>query len=134
MPSMNELSFLIVDDEPFFVVLLEQYLNKLGVREINVVPDGPRAIEFIDRQGQGPDIVLLDMTMPEMSGGQVLGELAAREFSGIVVLVSGADPETLEYAKGFANSRDVRVPGYIQKPLSFKQLKTAFAEMGIGAA
>jgi putative two-component system response regulator len=80
---------LIVDDEPANILLLETYLENSGV-EIRGISDS-RQVESVFREFE-PDIVLLDLHMPEPDGLEVLRRLrSARESLGYlpVVMLTG---------------------------------------------
>ena len=84
---------LIVDDDPDVLRLFARMLQVDGDRlEVVTATSGEQALEELDRRP--PDVVLLDLVMPEIDGWQVLGRIrqdkAAREIP--VILVSGQDP------------------------------------------
>ena len=75
--SINETAIehegvLIVDDNEQNLELLHAYLDELG-GEVRVAHDGIEAIESVAKQA--PDIILLDIMMPRMSGFQVCEKL-----------------------------------------------------------
>ena len=77
---------LIVDDNPHIVRLLARMLHadNPGLRVLEAY-GGRQGMEII--QAQGPDLVLLDLAMPEMSGRQFLEELARSDAAGKTQLV-----------------------------------------------
>ena len=80
---------LIVDDEPANILLLETYLENSGV-EMRSLSDS-RLVETVFREFE-PDIVLLDLHMPDPDGLEVLRRLrSARESLGYlpVVMLTG---------------------------------------------
>jgi DNA-binding response OmpR family regulator len=65
---MNQATILIVDDEPDIRAILETFLQAHGFRTLTAA-DGIEAVELgVNRR---PDLVLLDVMMPDMSGFQV---------------------------------------------------------------
>ena len=66
---------LIVDDDPDILRLVEFRLRKGGHRVV-AVPGGPDALAVVDERG-APDVVVLDVTMPEMDGFETLRRLRA---------------------------------------------------------
>jgi CheY-like chemotaxis protein len=115
MPLISDLRFLVVDDEAFIQKLAVRILGQLGAQRIDTASDGGEALAKLG--GEGPDVMLVDLSMPGMGGAQLLRELAARGYKGAVILVSGADEETLSFAQGLAQHHEVNVLGYIVKPL-----------------
>lgn len=85
---------LIVDDEPSIRSLVRDVLELEG-HEILEAPDGPSALALVD--SDDPDLMVLDIMMPGMSGLDVLRTLR-REHSGsdlpIILLTAAADDDT----------------------------------------
>ncbi len=74
VPSEARESILIVDDTPANLRLLSQMLAPHGYH-VRPVPDGPLALAAV--QAEPPDLILLDIRMPEMDGYQVCEHLKA---------------------------------------------------------
>ncbi|MNQ07414.1 Response regulator receiver domain-containing protein [Pseudomonas linyingensis] len=109
-------SVLIADDEPNIVISLEFLLEQAGYR-IRVAHDGQEALEAIQRQP--PDLVLLDVMMPNLSGYdlcQKIRENPAWQHMRIVMLT--AKGREVEVSKGLALGADA----YITKPFSTQEL------------
>ncbi len=64
---------LVVDDEPSILEVLRRYLTKAGY-QIQVAPHGAAALEMV-HSGLMPDLIVLDLMMPVMSGFEVLSTL-----------------------------------------------------------
>jgi len=85
---------LIVDDEPFIRNALMSILNSLGYNP-TLAENGIKAIEIIKKEN--PDIVLLDVKMPEMDGITTLKKI--REISKdilVIMLTAYGDEETMK--------------------------------------
>ena len=65
--------------------------------------------------------MLVDMKMPEMSGADLLRHLAERHYSGAIILVSGADKDTVTIAESLAKYRELNVLGHIIKSMTAKR-------------
>jgi serine phosphatase RsbU (regulator of sigma subunit) len=74
IPSAARKSILIVDDTPANLRLLSQMLAEQGYH-VRPVPDGPLALVAV--QAEPPDLILLDIRMPEMDGYEVCEQLKA---------------------------------------------------------
>ncbi|OCH15739.1 sigma-54-dependent Fis family transcriptional regulator [Aliivibrio sp. 1S165] len=79
---MQKKYLLMVEDTASVAALYRSYLNPLGV-EINVVAKGSEAIETVAKRA--PDLVLLDLRLPDMTGFDVLAEI--RKFNKEVPVV-----------------------------------------------
>jgi CheY-like chemotaxis protein len=80
---------LLIDDDAFYRGVLRQILEDGGHQIIEAV-NGPQGLELF--RTQQPDLVVTDMRMPGVDGGEVIRKL--REMSGSlrIVAVSGAAP------------------------------------------
>lgn len=100
---------LIVDDEPRFLRLIEANLQTEGY-EIIQAKDGKQAVD--ETVSQQPDLVLLDVMMPEMDGFQACERI--REFSNVPIIMLTAKGEEDQRIKGLNLGAD----DYIVKPFS----------------
>ena len=97
---MPDKTILIVDDTPAniaaaLIILKDQYRTK-------VATSGARALEHA-RAGDKPDLILLDVTMPEMDGYEVCARLKADpETASIPVVFLTARTEAEDEAKGLS--------------------------------
>jgi two-component system response regulator AtoC len=99
---------LVVDDEENVRLALTTLLRKHGY-EVEVAGNGREALELLGRFG--PDFVLTDVRMPQMSGVDLLGEIKARGFDATVIVMSafGRIDQALEVIRAGAYD-------YIAKP------------------
>jgi DNA-binding response OmpR family regulator len=100
---------LAVDDEPGILRLLRLELEDQGFRVITA-PDGRSALRLADEQR--PDILLVDIMMPEMSGLEVMRR-AQEEFDLPVILITARDSD-LDKVRGLEMGAD----DYIVKPFN----------------
>lgn len=107
---------LIVDDTPQNLRLLSQMLTKQGY-QIRAALNGPRALAAV--QATPPDLILLDIMMPEMDGYEVCKRLKADEHTcNIPILFISALNETEDKVKGFAAG----ALDYITKPFQLEEV------------
>lgn len=110
-------SILVVDDTPANLSLLAGLLKKKGYR-VRPVPSGRLALEAAGKEP--PDLVLLDINMPEMDGYEVCRRLKEDErLCGIPVIFISALSETLDKVRAF------RTGGvdYVTKPFQFEEVE-----------
>jgi CheY-like chemotaxis protein len=96
-------TILVVDDEPLIAMALEAVLEDAGHR-VATAANGRQGLERL-AQAPRPDLVLLDMMMPVMSGPAMLAAMAADPgLDGVPVIVLSSLPEEAvrERAKGVA--------------------------------
>lgn len=108
---------LIVDDEEAIVSLLSDYL-KLNNYEVLVAYDGEEAVR---KAFEKPDIILLDVNMPEQDGFAVCSQI--RDFVSCPIIFLTARIEDADKIKGFSVGGD----DYILKPFSIDELGARIA-------
>jgi PAS domain S-box-containing protein len=116
-------TILVVDDEAQIVKVCARLLQKFGY-EVMTAPGGRQAIELVRRYGAKISLVLLDMTMPEMSGRQTY-ETLRKIMPGIKVLLSSGcsiEGQAQELLNGGCN-------GFIQKPFDAVVLSAKVREI-----
>ncbi len=101
---------LIVDDHAAFRSLARQVLQADGYDVIGEAADGRTGLDAA--RSLQPDVVLLDVRLPDMDGFQVAGDLAQRCTAAVVVTSSSDDPlyparATTSGARGFVAKHDV---------------------------
>ncbi len=116
-------TILLVDDEEIILYAGEQMLNKLGYKVL-VAKSGREALEIYKENQDTIDLVLLDMVMPAMGGGETY-EKMKEICSDIKVLLSSGyslDGQATEIMNKGCD-------GFIQKPFSLKELSQKVKEM-----
>ena len=109
-------TILVVDDEEIVRRTATSALEHAGYTVLQA-GNGREAIAVYEEQQGNIDLVLLDMTMPVMSGEETLGALRTRYPDVKVVLSSGFDE--IEASQRFA---DKRLAGFLQKPYAARTL------------
>jgi len=108
---------LVVDDEPQVRQLMEHFLAERGY-EVRVAETGRLGLEALDTFT--PDVVLLDMHMPEMDGLETLERLVARAPSLPVIMVTvNDDVETT------SRLLQLGAADYVPKPFNLEYLEQA---------
>ena len=107
---------LIADDEPNIVISLEYLLQREGYRVL-VARDGQEALDLAEQMH--PDIVLLDVMLPKVSGFEVCQKLRENPALGRMrILMLTAKGRDVEMSKGLALGADA----YVTKPFSTQDL------------
>jgi CheY-like chemotaxis protein len=114
---------LLVDDEDIIVDIGKKNLEKLGYKAMTA-RNGKEAVELYKKNQDNIDIVVLDMIMPEMGGGETYEKLREINPDVKVILSSGYSIE------GQASEILKRgCDGFIQKPFRMKMLSRKISEV-----
>jgi two-component system response regulator AlgR len=93
--ELAALRTLIVDDEPLAVERVQVICAEIPtVRVVGTASDGAAALRLADKLS--PDLVLLDMTMPEMDGLAVARHFAGQDQAPVVIFVTAHDHFAVE--------------------------------------
>jgi CheY-like chemotaxis protein len=120
----NVVEILLVEDNPGDVRLTQEALKEGHVlNNVNVISDGVEALAFLRREGRHagaprPDLILLDLNLPKMSGREVLAQIKAdedlRRIPVVVLTTSQAEEDILKSYNLHANS-------FVTKPVGLEQ-------------
>ena len=113
MNHPNNGQILIADDDPRYLRLIRVNLEASGYAVITA-QDGQAAVALT--ASYAPDLVLLDILMPEIDGYTVCTKI--REFSNVPIIMLTALGETDDLVKGL----DAGADDYITKPISVREL------------
>jgi len=127
MKSLNIL--LVEDNEGDILLTMEAFEESKIVNKINVTRNGEEAISFFEDLGikeQHPDLVLLDINLPKISGHEVLMYLKRNEkFKSIPVIMlttSSSEKDIVLSYKNYVNC-------YITKPIDVSDFMKAIAKI-----
>lgn len=105
----RSVSVLIADDHPLFCTGVRQAIESFpSLRVVAECRDGEQALKEI--VAQAPDLAVLDIRMPRMSGLKVLREMHARNLTTDVIFLTMYDDE-----ETFNGALDLGVMGYVSK-------------------
>ena len=114
---------LIADDEPNIVVSLEFLMKQKGY-VVKTVNNGEEALSAVS--AFGPDLILLDVMMPRMSGYDVCQKIRENPaWAAIRIVMLSAKGRDIEVTKGIAVGADA----YVTKPFSTKDLIAKVQEL-----
>ncbi|WP_282115222.1 response regulator [Pseudoalteromonas arctica] len=109
---------LAVDDEPFNLEIIEEILEELDF-ELQVATSGPECLNMVE--GYMPQVILLDVSMPQMNGYEVCKALKANPNTAhIIVMFVSARGTVEERMEGYS----VGAEDYIVKPFGHDELKS----------
>jgi len=127
MKSINLL--LVEDNEGDIVLTMEAFEESRLINKITVLRDGKEAIRFFDNlpnETERPDLVLLDVNLPKVSGHDVLKHIKSdeklRTIPVIMLTTSSAEKDILQSYKNHVNC-------YITKPIDIGDFIKAMAKI-----
>ena len=101
---------LVADDEPMVLELIEATLEELGF-SVRTATGGREAIEVFERTHREIDVVLLDLTMPEVGGEEVLARIKTIDPAQAVIVMSGfAESHVTKRLAGLGAASILRKP------------------------
>lgn len=117
--SKLEKTVVVIEDEPDAAEMFGEMMRVSGFRVVKSYSSGP-AIDIIEREK--PDIVILDVMMPDISGIDILKIMRARsDLEKIPVIVVSAKSMPADVKTGLEAGASV----YLTKPVGFRDLKQA---------
>ena len=112
---------LIIDDEPDFCGVLEAYLGRKGY-DTDVATSAEAAFAALSHSQ--PDLVLMDVRMPDTSGLELLPQIKAASSASYVIVVTALNDyrvEDLLYEAG--------ADGYLTKPVRLEELGQSIQDL-----
>jgi CheY-like chemotaxis protein len=122
MPRGGEETILLADDEPMIRQLGRTILERYGYHVL-LADDGLEAVQLYEREKQRIALVILDLTMPRLSGHDALQHLLQIEPAVKVLLASGYSAEHLD------QSYHEHAMGFLSKPFRPEQLARVVREV-----
>lgn len=114
---MSSLRIMIVDDDSLVALSLRTQLEALGHRVVGEASNGADAIRLA--QSVDPDLILMDIKMPEMDGLAASRAIMQQQPAAIILLTSYSDPELV------AEADEAGVQAYLVKPVDEAELRPA---------
>jgi CheY-like chemotaxis protein len=111
------------DDQELFLLALGQIDPTI---ECIIHPDGRAAIKALRGSVDAPDLIVLDLNMPRMTGQQFLAALDQTKASKkipVIVLSTSSDPASIDETRSLGAER------FITKPSNFKELKNILQQI-----
>lgn len=109
----------MVEDNATDAFVLQEVITEMGLdAEVEIVMNGDEALRYIDRAGDCPALILLDLNLPKVSGFEVLKRLRASDKCGRtpVIVVSSSAAKSDKDA-----SKELGANAYFQKPITLSE-------------
>ena len=119
----SQVTVLVVDDEPEICVSLRYYLVGLGYKVLTAF-SGDEALKHLREADPKPNILLLDLMMPQKGGFSVMDEMRRRGMQTPVVVLTSADAGLVHQA-----TQLMGVKRFLQKPMPLPAIERAIREV-----
>lgn len=117
MPKGTE-SILLVDDEEYVIVPLQQLLRILGYK-VTAETDPIKALEIFSAEPDRFDLVITDMTMPKLTGDQLSLKMLAIKPQVPIIICTGYSDRL-----GNEQAQEIGIQCFKAKPLEIRDLST----------
>lgn len=107
---------LLVDDEAAVSLVAKRMFERLGIKSF-LAASGNEALEICRKHGSEIDLILLDLTMPGLTGEETLRELKPLGLRARIVIMSGYSESDV-----MARCADLGASGFLHKPFEIDQL------------
>ena len=122
---MSGLFGLIVEDDQDLAIIFARALQEAGF-ETQIVRTGDTALMWLS--STTPDVVVLDLHLPRVSGRDILRQIRANpDMAKVKVIIATADPRMAEVLQEEADL-------VLLKPIGFGQLRDLASRLGISAS
>lgn len=114
---------LVVDDSPVLRIMLREMLESLGHEVVEEAEDGEGALKAY--REKRPELVTLDISLPDMNGIQVLQKLRLIDASANVLVVTGNDQKAIA-----DKALTLKALSVLRKPFDETELKIVLEKIG----
>lgn len=122
MKNPARMHVLVVDDDPFMLELMRDLLGAAGATGVTTCSNARAGLAALVAE---PELLVCDLSMPDMDGIEFLGAAAAARYDGSVLLLSGMNKGLLQAAERLASAQGLRVIGAFAKPMALADLRAA---------
>jgi CheY-like chemotaxis protein len=116
---------LIIEDDDICRNVVATVLQHLGYTDVTCAVDGEDGLNLFDRMVPAPDVVITDVFMPKRDGIEVASGLAARRYSGGLILLSGCNPDIMSMVQSLAIGGGLNLLAVLRKPLDTQAIARA---------
>lgn len=122
MIAAKNLRVLLLDDDKFTLEFVGDMLLELGVAEVIKAENGEQGLTMLAGLSSQPDILICDLSMPEMDGVGFLMHLGMQGYVGDVILISGAQQHLLSGMDMYSSKLGLIPLGTLIKPIARDEL------------
>lgn len=112
----QKLKVLAVEDNKLNQVLIKEVLKKMGIKDLDIAPNGLKAVEAVERKKY--DLILMDVQMPIMDGYKATENIRKLEYGQCKII--GLSANCFEEDK--ASAKSIGMDDFLEKPISLVKL------------
>lgn len=122
MTEQSTISILVLDDDHFMLEILVHVLAELGYTRVTTCDSGRIALNSSIGLEDQPNLILLDLKMPEMDGIEFVRKLVDCHYAGGLILMSDEVERVLQAVERLAQAHRITVLGHLNKPFKPERL------------
>lgn len=108
---------LVIDDDPLFQIVVSEGLKASGVARVETADDGVEGLKALANTADDVDLIAVDLQMPNMTGVDVVRELARLGYRGSVIIISSEASNLRRSVENMAKLLGIDILGALGKPL-----------------
>lgn len=123
---MEKIKLLLVDDNVELVTMIKEYFssNRAGIEVVHTEVNGEEGLDYIRKNKEDFDLIILDLVMPKLDGIGVLEQMKKENISkNVIVLTSYNSPDTIRKVSEYG------VNYYLLKPFELAELEKRILEV-----
>lgn len=124
---------LVLDDDPFMLKLISHMLESQGCTSVTTCTDGRSALQMVDSASGHPDLIFLDLNMPDMDGVEFVRHLVEHHYAGQLILMSGEDEPLLQASEKLVRAHKIPVLGRFRKPITTEVLASLLEKLPLSS-
>jgi len=122
---MKQPRLFVVDDNPEIGELIQEIARPIGLESVIITDSNEFKSQWLENE---PDILVLDMVMPDMDGFDLIQWLAQTKCNVPIILISGREELYAKAASKLGRTKGLTILHILSKPFSVVEMETALNE------
>ncbi len=121
--AMHHPSILLLDDDPHMLEVLTRTVRRMGYARTSSATSAAEALLQLEHDPDSGEVIICDLTMPDIDGIEFLQTLNASPFRGSVILLSGQSERVMHSVQRVLGGRQLTILGALTKPVDRAALR-----------